>query len=117
MGSLHRGHTPGRSDPWWHPPSVRQVLGGGTAAGDAPCGGDVVGGDSIPQVQQDVCILNGLRGGRLFGLKVKEVGGNELQRMLLHNLLSERKNNRTYKLIKKRGTSDVRGLCIPRKQD
>lgn len=52
-----------------HTPSARQVLGGSAAPGDAARRRDVVRGDAVPQVQQDVGVLDGLQGNRLFGLK------------------------------------------------
>lgn len=52
----------------------------------------MVGGDGVSQVQQDVRVLDGPRGGRLFGLKVKEGEGAELHGVFLHNHPPERKN-------------------------
>lgn len=60
-GSVTRGPV--------HLPSVRQVLGGGAAPGDAPRGRYVVCGDRVPQKEEDVCVFNGLQGTWLFGLQ------------------------------------------------
>lgn len=87
-----------------HLPSVRQVLGGGAAPGDAPRGRYVVCGDRVPQKEEDMRVFNGLQGTWLFGLqgRNRERLSPSLKFFLVPNNLEKiKEGNHTYKLIKK----------------